>query len=61
MFRKHPPVRERRCIFDCVCLALADVFGPDMLVTDLLGDVVFDVDIEDKEYGGVAQKRQEEQ
>jgi hypothetical protein len=38
-------VRERRCIFDCVCLALAEVFGPDMFVADLLGEVVFSVDI----------------
>jgi hypothetical protein len=57
MFREHPPVRERRCIFDCVCLALADVFGPDMFVTDLLGDVDFDVDIGKREYGGKCSRK----
>jgi hypothetical protein len=46
MFREHPPVRERRCIFDCAALAAAEeVFGPDMLVVDLLGDVDLVVDI----------------
>ena len=60
MFREHPPVRERRCIFDCDCLALADVFGPDMFVAGLLGDVVLDVDIENSCTVG-APKRQYEQ
>jgi hypothetical protein len=42
---KHP-VRERRCIFDeGVCFDPGVVFDPDIFVDDLLGEVVFDVDI----------------
>jgi len=46
--RGHLPVRERRCIFDCAALALAEVFGPDMFDVVLFGVVVLDVDIGNK-------------
>lgn len=39
------PVRERRCIFEGVCFAADDVFGPDMFVVVLAEGVALVVDM----------------
>lgn len=42
----NPPVRERRCIFDGVCLEVEDAFDAAMFIPDLLVEGVFDGDME---------------
>jgi hypothetical protein len=44
--RNNPPVLERRCIFEGVCLEAEEVFGAAMFAPDLLVGGVFDGDME---------------